>query len=375
MIRGEIVSKSSFKDKWKVIQTYLMTGISYMIPVVVGAGMLMGIGGIAGQILGVDIWSVEALNSSDSIVATFAWITQVAGKGLMDLMYPIFAAFLAYAIGDKLAIAPGLLGGVLAAKMGSGFIGSVLIGLIAGYFVQFMNQKIKIKRKYIGIKTMFIIPVLGVIVISLASKFIVGPIGVGFINGITALMTAVGSAGGAVLSALIGGGMAFDLGGPVNKTVMTVGMQLTSDAGFTYTPVLLGILIPPIGIGLATIIDKYIVGRSVFPDSLAGSGAPSMILGIVGISEGAIPFIIADPLGQIPINVIGAAVGASISFVMGSFAHIGVPASIWGWPLIEKPLGFFIGLLTGVIFIAVATVFRRLALVKKEEKSETQAVA
>ena len=166
--------------------------------------------------------------------------------------------------------------------------------------------------------------------------------------------------------------MAFDLGGPVNKTAMTIGMQLTSDTGFTYTPVLLGILIPPIGIGLATIIDKLLVGRKVFDDGLGGSGLPSMILGVVGISEGAIPFMISDPLGQIPINVIGASIGASISFAMGSFAHIGVPASIWGWPLIERPAGFFLGLLAGVIFVAVASVFRRLSIVKKEEKAQVK---
>ena len=356
------MSKSTLKEKWGVMQSHLMTGISYMIPVVVGAGMLMGIGGIAGQILNVEIWSPEALNSSDALVSTFAWITQVAGKGLMNLMYPIFAAFLAYAIGDKLALAPGFLGGVLASEMGSGFVGSILIGLVAGYFVKFANENIKIKRKYIGIKTMFII----------ASKFIVGPIGVGFINGITAIINAVGQAGGAALSALLGGAMAFDLGGPVNKTAMTIGMQLTSDTGFTYTPVLLGILIPPIGIGLATIIDKLLVGRKVFDDGLGGSGLPSMILGVVGISEGAIPFMISDPLGQIPINVIGASIGASISFAMGSFAHIGVPASIWGWPLIERPAGFFLGLLAGVIFVAVASVFRRLSIVKKEEKAQVK---
>ncbi|MDU4425942.1 MAG: PTS fructose transporter subunit IIC [Clostridium sp.] len=366
------MSKSTLKEKWGVMQSHLMTGISYMITVVVGAGMLMGIGGIAGQILNVEIWSPEALNSSDALVSTFAWITQVAGKGLMNLMYPIFAAFLAYAIGDKLALAPGFLGGVLASEMGSGFVGSILIGLVAGYFVKFANENIKIKRKYIGIKTMFIIPVLGVIIVSLASKFIVGPIGVGFINGITAIINAVGQAGGAALSALLGGAMAFDLGGPVNKTAMTIGMQLTSDTGFTYTPVLLGILIPPIGIGLATIIDKLLVGRKVFDDGLGGSGLPSMILGVVGISEGAIPFMISDPLGQIPINVIGASIGASISFAMGSFAHIGVPASIWGWPLIERPAGFFLDLLAGVIFVAVASVFRRLSIVKKEEKAQVK---
>ena len=129
------MNKETLKSKWDILQRYLMTGISYMIPVVVGAGMLMGIGGIAGQIMGFEVWSPEALESTNGVIQTFAWITQVAGKGLMNLMYPVFAAFLAYAIGEKLALTPGFLGGVLAQSMGSGFIGSILIGLIAGYFV------------------------------------------------------------------------------------------------------------------------------------------------------------------------------------------------------------------------------------------------
>lgn len=359
------------KINWSSFQQNLMTGISYMIPIVVGAGMLMGIGGIAGQLGGFDVWSSEALNSTNIIVQTFAWITQIAGKGLMNLMYPVFAAYLAYAIGDKSALAPGFLGGAIAQTTGSGFIGSILIGLIAGYTIKFLNEKIKIKRKFIGIKTMFLMPVISVMIVSIGSRFIVGPIGVGFIKGVSLLLNAIGNAGGAVLSAVLGGCMAFDLGGPVNKTAMTLGMQLTSDTGFTYTPILLGIIIPPIGIGLATVLDQFIVGKKVFPEDLRSSGAVSAILGVVGISEGAIPFILADPFGQVPINVIGASVGAAISFLMGSFAHIGVQAAIWGWPLIDKPAGFIIGLLVGVTFIVVATCFRRLRLVKKEEQKDS----
>lgn len=361
------------KNAWTTVQKYMMTGISYMIPVVVGAGMLMGLSSIVGQIAGFDAWSADALASSDPIIQTFAWLTQVAGKGLMNLMYPVFAAYLAYSIGDKLALGPGFLGGVLAQQMGSGFIGSIMIGLIAGYFIKYVNQKIKIKRAYIGVKTMFIIPVLGAILVALASKFIVGPVGIGFIGGVTAIINSFGKAGGVALSALLGGSMAFDLGGPVNKTALTIGMQLTTDSGFTYTPILQGIVMSPIGIGLATIIDKYIVGRKVFPEDLSASGAPSLILGLVGISEGAIPFAISDPLWQIPINVIGTALGVSVTYMMGSWADIYVPTAIWGWLLVKGVGGYVIGIIVGVAFIALASIFRRLAIVKKKEKEEATA--
>lgn len=354
---------------WQITQKNIMTGISYMIPIVVGAGMLMGIGAMAGQIMGFDPWSANSLENSNQAIRLLSWFTQIAGKGLMNLMYPVFAAYLAYGIGDKIALGPGFLGGVLAQQMGSGFLGSILIGLIAGYFIKYLNKTIKIKRTYIAIKTMFIIPVLGAVLIALVSKYIVGPIGIGFINGVTAIINSVGKFGNVALSAILAGSMAFDLGGPVNKTALTIGMQLNSDSGFSFTPILQGIVIAPIGIGLATMIDKFIVGRKVFPEHLSASGGPSLLLGLISISEGAIPFAISDPLWQIPINVIGTAIGASVSAAFGCYASLAIPGAIWGWQLITKPLAYVLGIAVGVSIVALASIFRRLAIVKKEEKN------
>lgn len=357
------------KLKWSEVQSHLMTGISYMIPVIVGAGTIMGLGVLVGQMMGFDAWNPEMLESSNIVVSTFAWLTQVAGKNLMSLMFPVFAGFMSYSIADKPGLAPGFLGGILAQVMGSGFIGAVIIGFLSGHLIQFMNQKIKLKRSYVAVKTMFILPVFGSLIVAILSLYLVGPIGVAFVSIITSFIEIVGKAGGSVLSAVLGGAMAFDLGGPINKTANTLSMQLTVDTGFSQTPVILGAIIPPIGIGLATIIDKYIVGKSIFPPNLKASGGPCFILGFLGISEGAIPFAISDPVGTIPITTIGASIGASMSYLLGCWADIGIPWGFYGWPLIQNIGGFLISLAVGVAFVSIAMVFRRNYLYKKEQEN------
>ncbi|MCY6354439.1 PTS fructose transporter subunit IIC [Clostridium sp. ZS2-4] len=370
------MSKETVKEKWAVLQSHLMTGISYMVPVIVASGTIMGISVLVGQGMGFNAGDPKLLESTNELISFFAWAKQVAGKNLMGLMFPIFSAFVAYSIADRPGLGPGFLGGLLAQLMGSGFLGAMLIGFLAGYVADFLNKKVKVKRTYIGIKTMFIIPVVGALAVIILSRYLVGPIGIAFTKAITSLINGVGDTGGTVLSGIFGGAMGFDLGGPINKTANTLSKQLTIDTNFTQTPVILGAIIPPIGLGLATIIDKYIVGKSVFPPELKASGTPCFLLGFLGISEGAIPFALSDPLGTIPINVMGSAIGAAMSYTFGCWAYIGVPWGFYGWPLIKNIVGFLISLAVGVAFVAVASVFRRNYIYKKQlAEAEAEAAA
>lgn len=361
-------------SKWQVFQQHLMTGISYMLPIVVGAGILMGIGIMFGQIMGFDAWDSSLLKAGNSeIQSFFAWMTQVAGAGMMGLMFPVFAAYLAYSIGDKIALAPGFVGGYLAQQMGSGFLGAILVGLLAGYCVKYLNQKIKIKRTYMPVKTLFLVPIATCILVVIGSRYIIGPIGQLFINTITGIIKFVGQAGEFAISAVIGGAMAFDLGGPVNKTALTLSMQLTNDTGVSaWIPAMIGAVIPAIGIGLAVIIDIYVVKRRVFDPGLRTNGMSCFILGFMGISEGAIPFAIKDPLFMIPLNVIGSAIGASIAFLMGTTGGVGIPAAIWGWPLANNPLGWVVGVLVGSLIVCFGAIFRANHLLKKKEQKESE---
>lgn len=146
---------------WKEFQEHLMTGISYMIPVIVPAGIIMGIGIMIGQFIGVDANSAKLLTSGDPILKFIGWITQVAGAGMMGLMFPVFAAFVSYSICDKPGLAPGFIGGYLAKEMGSGFLGAIAIGIFAGYAVKFLNEHIKFSRTFRPVKNLFLVPVGG----------------------------------------------------------------------------------------------------------------------------------------------------------------------------------------------------------------------
>jgi PTS system fructose-specific IIC component len=357
------------QSRWKVFQEHLMTGISYMIPVIVSAGIILGIGIMAGQIMNFDPWSAEVLKSGDHIEKLFAWLTQVAGAGMMGLMFPVFAAFVAYSIADKLGLAPGFIGGLLAVEMGSGFLGAIIIGIVAGYSVKYLNEKLKFKRTFRPVKTMFLIPVFCSLFVIIVSYYIVGPLGLLAISGITAVINVVGNTGEVALAAVIGGSMAFDLGGPINKTALALSMQLNTDAGANaWVPAMIGAVIPPIGIGLATIIDKYVVKRTVFDSQLKADGMPCFLLGFMGISEGAIPFAIRDPFFIIPLNVISSAVGAAIAALLGTSAVTGVPAAIWGWPLSTNPLGWVVAVLVGSLMVCFGAIFRANYLLKKKAK-------
>ncbi|MEK3807200.1 PTS fructose transporter subunit IIC [Bacillus sp. FSL H8-0547] len=354
------------QSKWKVFQQHLMTGISYMIPIIVSAGIVLGIGIMAGQLMDFDPWSKEILENGSKHQQFFAWLTQVAGAGMMGLMFPVFAAFVAYSIADKLGLAPGFIGGLLAAEMGSGFLGAIVIGICAGYTVKFLNDRLKFKRTFRPVKTMFIVPVFSSLFVIIVSYYIVGPAGLLAISGITSIITAIGNTGEIALAAVIGGSMAFDLGGPINKTALAISMQLNTDTGAnTWVPAMIGAVIPPIGIGLATIIDKFVVKKAVFDSHLKADGIPCFMLGFMGISEGAIPFAIRDPLFMIPLNVVSSASGAAIAAWLGTSAVTGVPAAIWGWPLATNPIGWALAVLVGSLMVCFGAIFRANHLMKK----------
>lgn len=363
------MSKESRDKKLTEMQKHMLTGISYMIPIIVAAGTLLGIAALAGQAFGFNPGDKELLESGNEFIRLMAWINQSVGGNFMKLMYPILAAFVAYSIGDRPAIAPGLLGGMLAESMRSGFLGAMIIGYAAGYLIVFMNKTIKIKRQYIGVKSMFLMPVFGCLAVAILSRYVVAPIGIGFTNACIWVVETIGQAGNAALAATLGGAVGFDFGGPVTRAASTISKQLYFDTNFTYVPNMLGGIIPPIGIGLATIIDKYVVGRRVFPPQLTTSGTPCLILGFLGISEGSLPFAISDPVGTIPVTVTGAAVGSAMAYMFGCHTFAGVPCGFYGYPLVTNLFGFFISLTTGVLIVAFGMILRRNYLFKKEEKN------
>ena len=381
---AEVFGKKGFKvgkiqignDKEKTtIFTHLMSGISYMIPMVIAAGLILLIANLyafqkddLGRIVK---WGFDTDTQLGFLMSKLFYVGQVGFK----LMIPLFAGFVANSIADKPAIAPAMIGAYLAndpeflgANAGGGFIGAIIVAFVVGYMVKGL-KKIKWPKLLQPIVPIMIIPFIATAVISLIVLYIIGsPIANGMdamYNGLTALNNNYAGAPviiGAVCGAMIG----FDLGGPVNKTALVFGTAIFTDTLAKYgvegtnfvpqTATQAAISVAPLGVWLATIIFKKKFSKD---EKVAASAAFGM--GIVGVTEGAIPFVAADPVRMIFANVVGSAVAGGMAAATGCkfFGGIGSPLGTFiGY--VEQPIPFITwifsvsaGILTTAILIGV----------------------
>jgi fructose PTS system EIIBC or EIIC component len=357
----------------------VMTGISYMIPVLVAAGLMMGIAKLAAMPFGLvdQIHDIKYATHSNELFVILHHLDKFGGM-IFKFMYPIFGAFVAYSIADRVGLVSGFIGGVFAAGLHytfwgveggipSGFLGALILGLTAGYVSKFLNEKIKLNKNLIAMKPMLIIPAISVLTIFFLNFYIVDPVFGGLNALLSEWITAAQGAGNVVLASIIAAATAFDLGGPINKAAGAIAIGLAADQIYPLTARVLAIVIPPIGLGLATVIDKYVVGRRVFDANLRVAGNTSLLLGFIAISEGAIPFMLRNPLITIPINIIGAILGSVTAVLLGAVQWYPLPA-VWGWPLVDNLWAYLIGLVVGAGFIAFANIFIRFAILKKNER-------
>lgn len=354
----------------------VMTGISYMIPLLVAAGLMMGISKLGAMPFGLvnEINDIAYATHSNEFFVILHHLDKL-GFMLFQFIYAIFAAYTAYAIADRVGIVAGFVGGLFAngvhfrfwgieGGVASGFLGALVLGILAGYLARFLNQKIKLHKNLQAMKPMFLIPAVSVLIIFLANFYVVDPV-FGTINiWMERAIVASAESGEIILSSIIAAATAFDLGGPVNKAAGAINIGLAADGIFPLTARVLSIVIPPIGLGLATVLDKLIVGRRVFNANLRVTGNTSILLGLLAISEGAIPFMLQNPLITIPVNIIGAILGSVTAVLLGAVQWLPLPA-IWGWPLVENVMAYLIGLLVGVFFIALSNIFIRNHMIKR----------
>ncbi|MGL4725026.1 MAG: fructose-specific PTS transporter subunit EIIC [Scandinavium sp.] len=350
------------------------SGISYMIPVIVAAGLMIGIGQLSASMVGVTAIG-EARYGSDpnTFLQICHYLTQY-GNMIMKFMYPVFAAFMAYSIADRPGLVPGFIGGAFAgglhytlwAQTGgipSGFLGALLLGMIAGLLADWLNRHIHLHKHLQAMKPMLIVPGISVLVIFFLNFYFVDPVFGGINRFFQQFILDHGNSSALTLAVIITSLTAFDLGGPVNKSAGAIAIGLAADHIFPLTARVLGIVIPPIGIGLATVIDRYVVRQRVFDENQRVTGTTSLILGFLAIGEGAIPFMLKNPVITISINITGAIIGSLIAISFGSVQWFPLPA-IWGWPLVQNLPAYLAGMTTGVLFIAFANVFVRFYLIK-----------
>jgi len=287
---------------------HLMTGVSYMLPVVVAGGLLIALAFAFGGIYAGDK------------EGTFGWaLMQIGGATAFSLFVPVLAGFIAYSIADRPGITPGLVGGMLASSVGAGFLGGIVAGFIAGYLTQFLNDKIKLPDNLQGLKPVLILPLISTLVVGLLMIFVIGPPVKVALNSLEAWLAGLQQGSALILGLLLGAMMAFDMGGPVNKAAYTFSVGLL--ASKIYAPmaaVMAAGMVPPLGLALAATVFK---NRFTADEHEASKAA--FVLGISFITEGAIPYAARDPFRVIPSIMVGSAITGALSMVFG--AHLLVP--------------------------------------------------
>ena len=339
------------------IYKHLMNGVSHMLPFVVGGGILIAIAFL------IDGFSVDLNSLPADQRANFGTITQAAAmfKGIggtaFGFMLPILAGFIAMSIADRPGLAVGFVGGSIAANGTSGFLGALVAGFVAGYIVLLLKKEFsKLPESLDGMKPVLLYPLLGIFLVGVIMQFVVEP-PIGALN--TAINNGLNGLNGAsavVLGVLLGGMMSVDMGGPVNKAAYVFGTASIAAGNYNImAAVMIGGMVPPIAIALATIFFK-----NKFTAEERKAGPTNFIMGLSFITEGAIPFAASDPLHVLPACVVGSAVAGGLSMAFGC-TLMAPHGGIFVVPTIGNPLMYLVALVIGS-FIACGL----LGLLKKK---------
>lgn len=339
------------------IYKHLMNGVSHMLPFVVGGGILIAIAFL------IDGFSVDLNSLPADQRANFGTITQAAAmfKGIggtaFGFMLPILAGFIAMSIADRPGLAVGFVGGSIAANGTSGFLGALVAGFVAGYIVLLLKKVFsKLPESLDGMKPVLLYPLLGIFLVGVIMQFVVEP-PIGALN--TAINNGLNGLNGAsavVHGVLLGGMMSVDMGGPVNKAAYVFGTASIAAGNYNImAAVMIGGMVPPIAIALATIFFK-----NKFTAEERKAGPTNFIMGLSFITEGAIPFAASDPLHVLPACVVGSAVAGGLSMAFGC-TLMAPHGGIFVVPTIGNPLMYLVALVIGS-FIACGL----LGLLKKK---------
>ena len=327
------------------IYMQLMNGVSHMLPLVVGGGILIAIAFLIDG-LSVDLSALPADQR-----ANFGTITPVAAlfKGIggtaFGFMLPILAGFIAMAIGDRPALALGFVGGYIAANGKSGFLGALVAGFAAGYIILGLRKLCdKLPEALEKIAPVLIYPVVGILVIGLGMNYVIEPV-MGAINtGLNSFLVGMGSSSRIILGFVLAAMMAIDMGGPFNKAAYVFGTASIAYGNYDImAAVMIGGMVPPCAIALATMLFK-----NKFTKEEREAGPTNFIMGLAFITEGAIPYAAADPLHVIPACLIGSGIAGAISMLF-KCTLMAPHGGIFVFPVVGNPLYYLLALVVGTI--------------------------
>jgi 2-O-A-mannosyl-D-glycerate PTS system EIIABC component len=349
--------EKSFKSE---IKDSILTGISYIIPVIVAGGMTLAAAVLISQAFGLqDLYAEEG---------SWLWLLRQLGGGLLgQLMIPILAAYMAYSIADKPALGPGFAAGVAANLIGSGFLGGMLGGFLAGFFLKYLKRTIQPKGTFAGFISFWVYPVVGTLVVGSIMLFVVGEPLAWLNKGLINWLDGLSGTNAILLGAILGAMVSFDLGGPVNKAAYTFCIGAMASGNIVPYAAFASVkMVSAFGVTAATIVDK-----KYFTKQEQEIGKQTWLLGLAGITEGAIPFMINDPLRVIPSLVAGSAVTGAIV----AYFNIGlnVPgagifslALVEGQPILLAASIWFGAALLGAFISMLLLISTRRSRLKKE---------
>lgn len=333
--------KVSTKKEKTGFYKHLMSGVSNMLPFVVGGGILIAISFMFG---------IQSSNPSDPSFNPLAkLLNDIGGGNAFFLMIPVMAGFIGMSIADRPGFAPAMVGGLISLNNGGGFLGGLIGGFLGGYIVVFLKKLFaKLPESFEGLKPVLLYPLFGIFITgALMYGVIINPIAA-LNSGVTTFLQGLGTGNLVLLGALLGGMMAVDMGGPVNKAAFTFGIaMITAGNYYPHAAVMAGGMVPPLGIALATTFFK-----NKFTKDEKDAGKVCYIMGLSFITEGAIPFAAADPIRVIPACIIGAAIAGGLSMFFG----VQLPAPHGGLfvlPVVTNPIMYLISIVLGSVVTAL----------------------
>lgn len=320
---------------------HLMTGVSYMLPFVIGGGILIAAAFAIGG-------AVEV--GETNVYEQFSWgalLNEIGGTAF-SMLVPILAGFIAYSMADRPGIAPGVVGGLLADAIGAGFLGGIVAGVLAGLIINWL-KRIPLGGTLKRMMPILIYPVLGTLAVGFLMIVVIGEPIAAMTSGLESWLNGLSGANQVLLGIVIGAMMAFDMGGPVNKVAYGFGIAALDAGSFAPMAAIMAAgMTPPLGLALATVLRPQL-----FNESEKRAGEAAWLMGASFITEGAIPFAAADPLRVIPSLMVGSATAASLSLLFN--ATLQAPhGGIFVVGLIGNALLYLLAIVIGTVVTALA---------------------
>ncbi|KGD72031.1 PTS system fructose-like transporter subunit EIIC [Tatumella morbirosei] len=321
----------------KNTRQHLMTGVSYMIPFVVSGGILLAVA--------VMFYGKGAVPDAES-AANLKKLFDIGVAGL-TLMVPFLAAYIGYSISERSALAPCAIAAWVGNSFGAGFFGALIAGIIGGIVVYYL-KKIPVHKVLRSVMPIFVIPVIGTLITAGIMMWGLGePVGM-LTKSLTVWLQGMQQGSVVILAVIMGLMLAFDMGGPVNKVAYAFMLICVAQGVYHVVAIAaVSICIPPLGLGLATLI-----GRRNFSAEEQEAGKAALVMGCVGVTEGAIPFAASDPLRVIPSIMLGSVSGAVVAALTGAECYAG-----WGGlivlPVVSGKFGYLLAVVTGMVVTAL----------------------